>query len=133
MRGIITLCMGDVHTLAGVGSKASEEVRKADNRFSEYKQKVSDATSLTVLDAIITQLQNYKDQVCRCIESILHEDQPSLPGEEKPKLQKIVQVRRYDLFPVKRLTSKEDVDKYLDGISRKLYETLEANDGIQIN
>ena len=133
VRGIITLCMGDVHTLAGVGSKASEEVRKADNRFSEYKQKVSDATSLTVLDAMITQLQNYKDQVCRCIESILHEDQPSLPGEEKSKLQKIAQVRRYDLFPVKRLTSKEDVDKYLDGISRKLYEILEANDGIQIN
>ena len=133
VRGIITLCMGDVHTLAGIGSIANEEVRKADERFSEYKQKVSDATSLTVLDAMITQLQNYKDQVCRCIESILHEDQPSLPGEEKPKLQKIAQVRRYDLFPVRRLTSKEDVDKYLEDISKKLYETLEANDGIQIN
>jgi hypothetical protein len=44
VRGIITLCMGDVHTLAGVG-KAIEEVRKADDRFSEYKQKVADATS----------------------------------------------------------------------------------------
>lgn len=133
VRGIITLCMGDVHTLAGVGSKASDEVRKSDDRFSEYRQKVSDATSLTVLDAMITQLQNYKDQVCKRIESILHEAPSPFPGEEKPKPQKIVQVRRYDVFPVKRLTSREDVDDYLDGIRKKLYDTLEANDGIQIN
>ena len=132
VRGIIILCMGDVHTLAGVGSKAADEVRKADERFSEYKQKVNDATSLTVLDAMITQLQNYKDQVCKWIESILHET-PPLPGEEKPKKQKIVQVRRYDVFPVKRLTTKEDVDVYLETIRKKLYDTLESNDGIQIN
>ena len=132
VRGIITLCMGDVHTLAGVGSKAIDEVRKADDRFSEYKQKVADATSLTVLDAMITQLQNYKDQVCKWIESILHET-PTLPGEEKLKKQKIVQVRRYDVFPVKRLTTKEDVDVYLETIRKKLYDTLELNDGIQIN
>jgi len=85
-----------------------------------------------VLDAMITQLQNYKDQVCRWIESILHEA-PSLPGEEKPKKQKIVHVRRYDVFPVKRLTTKEDVDVYLETIRKKLYDTLESNDGIQIN
>lgn len=133
VRGIITLYMGDVHTLAGVGSKAVDEVKKSDDRFIEYKQKVTDATSLTVLDAMITQLQNYKDQVCKRIESIMHETPPALPGEEKPKKQKIVQVRRYDVFPVKRLTTKEDVDGYLETIRKKLYDTLEANDGIQIN
>jgi hypothetical protein len=131
--GIITLCMDDVHTLAGVGSRTRDEVRKADDRFVEYKRKVVDTTSLTVLDAMITQLQNYKDQVCKRIETILHEAQPSLPGEEKQKPQKIAQVRRYDVFPVKRLTSKEDVDGYLEDIRKKLYDTLEANDGIQIN
>lgn len=134
VRGIITLCMGDVHTLAGVGSKANDEVKKSDDRFTEYKQKVTDATSLTVLDAMITQLQNYKDQVCKRVESMLHEDPaPHDAGAEKPKPQKIVQVRRYDVFPVKRLTSKDDVDAYLEGIRKKLYDTLEANDGIQIN
>ena len=131
VRGIITLCMGDVHTLAGVGSRANDEVRKADERFSEYTQKVNDATSLTVLDAMITQLQNYKDQVCKWIESILHEA-PPLPGEEKPKKQTIVQVRRYDLFPARRLTSAKEVDKYLEGIRKKCLDTLQANDGIQI-
>ncbi|MCI0184949.1 hypothetical protein MM817_03246 [Acidibacillus sp. S0AB] len=132
MRGIITLCMGDVHTLAGVGSKARDEVKKSDDRFIEYKQKVADATSLTVLDAMITQLLNYKDRVCKLIESILDE-QPEPGGSTAPKPKKIVQVRRYDVFPVKRLTSREDVDGYLETIRQKLYDTLVENDGIQIN
>lgn len=132
--GIITLCMGDVHTLAGVRYRASDVVRKSDDHFIEYKQRVADATSLTVLDAMITQLQNYKDQVCKRVDAMFHEDPvPYGTGAEKPKPQKIVQVRRYDVFPVKRLTSREDVDGYLDIIRKKLYDTLEANDGIQIN
>ncbi len=131
--GIVQQCMGDVHTLAGVGSKAIDEVRKADERFAEYKQKVAEATSLTVLDAMITQLLNYKDQVCKRIEISIH-DVPTAPGSEQPPTQqKIAQIRRYDVFPIKRLTSREDVDSYLDGIRKKLYDTLEANDGIQIN
>ena len=132
--GIITQCMGDVHTLAGIGGRAKDEVRKSDDRFVEYKQKVANATSLTVLDAMITQLLNYKDQVCKQIETMLH-NTPPVPGNEStpPKPQKIVQIRRYDVFPVKRLTSREDVEQYLDGIRKKLYDTLEANDGIQIN
>ncbi len=129
--GIITQCMGDVHTLAGVASRAEDEVKKSDVRFTEYKQKVADATSLTVLDAMITQLLNYKDQVCKRIEAILYDS----PGESgvKPKPRKIVQMRRYDVFPVKRLTTRDEVEQYLDGIRKKLYDTLEENDGIQIN
>jgi hypothetical protein len=130
--GIITQCMGDVHTLAGVGSRATGEVRKADDRFTEYKQKVAGAESLTVLDAMITQLLNYKDQVCRRIEIIM-DDSPLLPGDEERKPQEIAHMRRYDVFPVKRLTSREDVDVYLDGIRKKLYDILETCDGIQIN
>jgi cell division septum initiation protein DivIVA len=37
------------------------------------------------------------------------------------------------MFPVKRLTTKEEVDVYLEMIRKKLYDTLESNDGIQIN
>lgn len=131
--GIITQCMGDIHTLADVGNRAYDEVKKSDDRFVEYKQKVQEATSLTVLDAMITQLLNYKDQVCKRIESMLH-DRPATPGgTTHPKPQRIAQVRRYDAFPVKRLASREDVDGYLEVIRKKLYDTLEANDGIQIN
>ena len=110
------------------------EVNSSDARFTEYKQKVANATSLTVLDAMITQLLNYKDQVCKRIEFILHEASDLYDtGSKKPKPQKITQMRRYDVFPVKRLTSRGDVDGYLETIRKKLYDILEVNDGIQIN
>jgi hypothetical protein len=130
--GLVQQCMGDVHTLAGVGSRANDEVRKSDDRFSEYKQKAAEAQSLILLDAMITQLLSYKDNACKVIESILSV-QPPPPGKKQPKPPKIVQIRRYDVFPVKRLSSQEEVDGYLDGIRKKLYDTLETNDGIQIN
>jgi len=73
VSGIITLCMGDVHTLAGEERKVIDEVRKADDRFTEFKQKVADAANLTSLDAMITQLQNFKDQVCKRIEALYND------------------------------------------------------------
>jgi hypothetical protein len=132
--GIITQCMGDVHTLAGVASRADGEVKKSDIRFTEYKQKVADATSLSELDTMIIQLLNYKDQVCKRSETILYEGSTqSRKVGEQPKQKKIVQIRRYDVFPVKRLSSQEDIEHYLDGIRKKLNDTLEGNDSIQIN
>ena len=49
----------------------------------------------------------------------------------KPK--KITTLRRYDLCGVKRLQSKEEVDKYVEGIREKLYQALEKCDGVQVN
>ena len=46
---------------------------------------------------------------------------------------KIMTVRRYDLCSVKRLQSKEDIDKYVEAIREKLMKTLESCDGVQIN
>ena len=132
VRGMIVQCMGDVHTLAGVGI-AKDLVRKADARFTEFKEKTAEATSLTLLDAMITQLLNYKDTACKQIEFFLHNRQEPLKVGEPEKPYKIVQIRRYDVFPVKRLQSREDVDIYLENIKQKLYDTLERNDGIQIN
>ena len=130
VMGMITQCMGDVHTLADVGN-AKDFVKKADEQFMDYKQKASEADSLTVLDAMITRLLNYKDTACKHLEAILHK--PDTPdGKPTPKL-KIAQIRRYDMFPVKRLQTREDVDSYLEGIKKKLYETLEDNDGVQLN
>jgi len=93
-----------------------------------------DATSLIVLDAMITQLLNYKDQVCKRIELILRESSDIYdPDNKKPNAQRIIQVRRYDVFPVKRLNSREDVDGYLEAVRKKLYDILEADSGIQIS
>ena len=133
--GMIVQCMGDIHTLAGAAYNAPEQIKKSDDYFTDKKKEASEATSLIVLDAMITQLLNYKDTVCKQLEIMLHPAEPKTPGGpgEPPKTVKIATVRRYDIFPVKRLQTKEDIESYLNGIRVKLFETLEDNDGIQIN
>ena len=95
------------------------------------------------LDAMITQLLNYKDTICRRMEVMSASRQqeaqkptpaaPAKPGTPAPKPPKIMTVRRYDLCSVKRLQSKEDIDKYVEAIREKLMKTLESCDGVQIN
>lgn len=129
---IIDQFINDIHSLAGSNSKTSDEVNKSDSHFASYKQKASAATSLTVLDAMITQLQNYKDQIFRQIESKIHEDNIQ-DDDSGTKNYKIVYMKRNEVFPVKRLSSCDEVDSYINTVRDKLYKALEENDGIQIN
>lgn len=135
VKGIIIQCMGDIHTLAGGSYNAPNEIKKSDDYYTGKRQEAEESSSLIVLDAMITQLLNYKDTVCKRLEIMLHPPEPKEsdnPGEP-PKKVKIATVRRYDICPVKRLQSKADIDGYVDTIREKLYKTLEDNDSIQIN
>ena len=132
-------CMQDVHQLASEARNATTLLRQADDYFVGKREAAKEATSLTELDAMITQLLNYKDNICRRMEVMVFDNQPSHPettapaSNPAPKPKKITSVRRYDLCSVKRLQTKEDVEKYVEGIREKLMKTLESCDGIQIN
>ena len=97
--------MQDVHQLAGEARDAEELLCQADERFVNKRETAKTATSLTELDAMITQLLNYKDTFCRRMEVISASRQ-----QEAQKPPKIITVRRDDLCSVKRLQSKEDID-----------------------
>ena len=132
-------CMQDVHQLASEARDATALLHQADDYFVGKRETAKEATSLTDLDAMITQLLKYKDTICRHMEIMVSDNQSSPTdteapaGSPAPKPKKITSVRRYDLCTVKRLQSKEDVDKYVEGIREKLMKTLESCDGIQIN
>ena len=131
----IRQCMQDVHQLASEAHDAGNLLHQADDYFVGKREAAKAATSLTELDAMITQLLNYKDNVCRRMEIMVAPkggDDDTNPGT-LPKQKKITTVRRYDLCSAKRLQSKEDIDKYVEGIREKLYQTLENCDGVQIN
>ena len=139
----IRQCMQDVHQLASEARDAGALLRQADDHFVNKREAAKTATSLTELDAMITQLLNYKDTICRRMEVMSASRQqeaqkptpaaPAKPGAPAPKPPKIMTVRRYDLCSVKRLQNKEDIDKYVEAIREKLMKTLESCDGVQIN
>ena len=132
-------CMQDVHQLASESYNAMALQRQADDYFVGKREAAKEASSLTELDAMITQLLGYKDNICRRMEVMTADNHPQLLKENAPagmstlKPKKITCIRRYDLCTVKRLQSKEDIDKYVEGIREKLLKTLENCDGIQIN
>ncbi len=135
----IRQCMQDVHQLAGEARDAGALLKQADDYFAAKREAAREAVFLTELDAMITQLLNYKDTVCKRMEVLAAptpEPQTKESGETKqpaPAPKKIATVRRYDLCSVKRLQSKEDIDAYVEGIRQKLYQTLESCDGVQVN
>lgn len=139
----IRQCMQDVHQLASEARDAGALLRQADDHFVTKREAAKTATSLTELDAMITQLLNYKDTICRRMEVMSASRQQEAqkptpaatakPGTPAPKPPKIMTVRRYDLCSVKRLQSKEDIDQYVEAIREKLMKTLESCDGVQIN
>ena len=135
----IRQCMQDVHQLASEARDASTLLRQADDYFVSKRDAAKEASSITELDAMITQLLNYKDNICRRMEIMVASKDAPAPvnnaqtGAAAPKPPKITSVRRYDLCSVKRLQTKEDIDKYVEGIREKLMKTLESCDGVQIN
>lgn len=128
-------CMADVHQLAAEARNAGTLLAQADDYFARKREDAAKASSLTELDAMITQLLHYKDTVCRRMEILAagsaapEAEQPG--GASRPP--RITSVRRYDLCSVKRLQSREDVDRYVEAIREKLYRTLQDCDGVQIN
>ena len=139
----IRQCMQDVHQLATEARDAGVLLRQADDYFVGKREAAKNASSLTDLDAMITQLLNHKDTICRRMEVMSASRQQEAqkptpaatvkPGTPAPKPPKIITVRRYDLCSVKRLQSKEDIDKYVEAIREKLMKALESCDGVQIN
>lgn len=135
----IRQCMQDVHQLAGEAKDAGALLKQADDYFAAKRDTAKEAGSLTELDAMITQLLNYKDTVCKRMEVLAApapEPQAKENGEARqpaPAPKKIATVRRYDLCSVKRLQSRDDIDAYVEGIRKKLYQTLESCDGVQVN
>lgn len=135
----IRQCMQDVHQLAGEARDAGALLKQADDYFAGKREAAKEALSLTELDAMITQLLNHKDTVCKRMEVMAApapEPQAKESGEAKqpaPAPKKIATVRRYDLCSVKRLQSRDDIDTYVEGIRQKLYQTLESCDGVQVN
>ena len=134
----IRQCMQDIHQLAGEARNTDVLLRQADDYFAAKRDAAREAVSLTELDAMVTQLLNYKDTVCKRME-VMAAPTPephAKSGEAKqpaPAPKKIATVRRYDLCSVKRLQSRDDIDAYVEGIRQKLYQTLESCDGIQVN
>ena len=132
----INQCQTDVHQIGQQVKNAEQLLRSSDSFFEGKYQAMKQATSLTQLDAMITQCNTHRDSTCKRLAAMLdaqnRKPDDVKPGDPQPKKIKIASVRRNDMCAVKRLNSKADIDAYVEELRKKLNGYLEGNDGIQI-
>lgn len=132
----INQCQHDVYQIGQQVKNAEQLLRSSDSFFEGKYQAMKQATSLTQLDAMITQCNTHRDSTCKRLAAMLdaqnRKPDDVKPGDPQPKKIKIASVRRNDMCAVKRLNSKADIDAYVEELRKKLNGYLEGNDGIQI-
>ena len=136
---MITQCMGAVHQAANGDFKANDLIARADEFYTQQKQKVRDYQSLALLDGLIPPMLQYKDNTLDRLETLLAPPaQPTPPaptadGGATPPVKKVIRpYNRSIIFPAKKLETMEDVDDYVEKIREQLKQLLKNCDGIQL-
>ncbi len=136
---MIAQCMGAVHQAANGDLKAKDLIARADEFYTQQKQKVRDYQSLALLDGLIPPMLQYKDEALERIETLLAPTAPSKPsvtpanGGPAPVVKKVIRpYNRSIIFPAKQLETMEDVDDYVEKIREQLKQLLKNCDGIQL-
>lgn len=136
---MITQCMGAVHQAANGDFKAKDLIARADEFYTQQKQKVRDYQSLALLDGLIPPMLQYKDNMLERIETLLTPPAPPKPpvppadGGPAPASKKVIRpYNRSIIFPAKKLETMEDVDDYVEKIREQLKQLLKNCDGIQL-
>lgn len=136
---MITQCMGAVHQAANGDFKATDLIARADEFYTQQKQKVRDYQSLALLDGLIPPMLQYKDNTLERLETLLAPPAqptppaPTVDGGATPPVKKVIRpYNRSIIFPAKKLETMEDVDDYVEKIREQLKQLLKNCDGIQL-
>lgn len=113
----------------------SDTLDKADKYFESKKYMINECTSLALLDGLIPQMIQYKEDICETIEILLappKSPKPVTPDAPAAPIKVIKPYNRQLVFPAKQLESEADIDDYVEGMRKKLKEMLKNCDGIQL-
>lgn len=133
---VVRQCMADIHERsmpsADFGIKSA--IQKADEYYGQRKQKITETTSLALLDGMMPPMWTYKDDTLRHIESMARPvpPKPAAPND-LPKPKKIIKpIYRQSIFPAKRLETEEDINAYVEQMRKQLVAYLKGSDGIEL-
>lgn len=139
---IIRQCLSEIHTLAGDVYDARAISERADKFFDQQKARVAELESLQLLDGLVPQMWEYKDDTVDKIDGIVHPKTPVAPTVKPnegravtpPAPKKVIKnVYRQAAFPSKTLESQEDIDAYVERMRAYLTAMMKDCDGIKLS
>ena len=132
---IVRQCRAKVHTEAGTKEECQDVSEKADLFYDQQIERINELESLALLDGLVPAMIHHKDDACRKIELVMKpkpviEPQPN-PGTERIK--KVIKAyNRQVIFPVKKIETEEELDKYVEEIREQLRTLMKNCDGIEL-
>ena len=133
---LVDSCLNEVHLKADNEEKLKAELNNAIHQFDSRKQEISRLNSLVQLDAKQNTITALKDNIIDKMDRILNTDEDIHVDPVQPvkpvKAKKVRQVQRAVVFNQANLSSKEDIDRYVQNIKNKLLSYLNDDDEIQI-
>ena len=135
---IVRQCMAEVHQAANGNVAAHDIITKADEFFTQRKERIAEIKSLALLDGLVPPIWAYKDNACERIEHLLKPVPPRNPDQVEEKTQPIPKkfvktIHRQAVFPAKKLESEEEIDAYVEKMRSYLKTLLQDCDEIQLN
>lgn len=133
---LVDSCLNEVHLKADNENKLKMELNNAIHQFDSRKQEISRLNSLVQLDAKQNTITALKDNIIDKMDRILNTNDDTHVDTVQPvkpvKAKKVRQVQRAVVFNQANLSSKEDIDRYVQNIKNKLLSYLNDDDEIQI-
>lgn len=126
----------------GLSQKTKEQIER---QFNHFLHRIDEEQEIHKVDAIVTQSSNYKDRAMQIIKEEIKTWQAAKAKEQeeqndaqvsdpivavKPKVQKEV-VDITELITVQRLTTEDEVDKYVSTLAHKLKLIIKSNKEIE--
>ena len=129
---IVRQCMEAIHTAAGSGAKNT--VLTADAFYTEKKRRISEISSLALLDGLTPPMYQQKDDARAKIEFELKPPTTQVVVTPAPAPKKVIKtLNRQIVFPAKQLESEADIDSYVEKIRTQLKALMQNCDGIRLN
>ena len=134
---VVRQCMADIHGRMEPGSETliRPMIQKADEYYTQKKQRIAETQSLALLDGMMPPMWTYKDDTLHHIESATRVSAPPrvepVSGPAKPK-KLIKAIYRQSIFPAKRLESEEDINAYVEQMRTQLLAYLKGSDGVDL-
>ena len=137
LLNVVQQCMGDIHTAGNLDARVKSITDKADQYYSQQKEKIAETKSLALMEGFPIPMWNYRDDAVSKIDFILHPPKPEEKPETKEakkqvKEKKYKPIFRQSLLKATILESEEDIDDYVDKLRDQLKTLLKGSDGIEL-
>ena len=134
---VVRQCLADIHSAMQAGNEieARPLIQKADEFFTQKKQRIAETRSLALLDGMMPPMWTYKDDTLRLLEALTKPVPPTPPvsPSDPPKPKKLIKaIYRQSIFPAKRLMSEADINAYVEQMRTQLLAYMKGSDGIDL-